>query len=101
MNIIRWIAGGILCLFGVYIVLYNYGALIVNVYNRKKGIDKCHSQQPIVGPASWILGCILIPVNLDIVIWLAWLVDPSTWVLGISLSASLKELREDKKNKKS
>ena len=48
MTISRIILAIVILLFAVYIVVMNWGCVIVSIRNRKRGIDRHHSTVPVV-----------------------------------------------------
>ena len=90
MIIFRAIISGILLLFAAYIVVMNWGCVIVSMRNKSKGIDRHHSTVPLVSfifagafayplfpftPKWWI---VIIPI-LDIANW--WIIIALPWLI--------------------
>jgi hypothetical protein len=80
-----WIVGVVLCLFGVYVACLNWIAIFFSIRNKRRGIAKSYSQGPLFGPLSGYLGLKALPIHKSPWVWLVLLLDPSTWVVAVSL----------------
>jgi hypothetical protein len=82
MKTIIFIIGLVLVISGLSIVMCNYAYLILNWINRRKGLDKFHSQIPLFGAVFLIVGIFFIPSNFNKYYSLILLlVDPGTLML--------------------
>ena len=86
-----WILGSVLFLFGAYVAVCNWAALFLNTRNKKRGILKRYSQGPVIGPVGMYLGLKAFPIEKPPWIWAVLLLDPSTWVVVVSLAFLIQE----------
>jgi hypothetical protein len=98
MIIFRYIIGILLACFGVYIIICNYIRQIRNYINKKKGIDKWSSPAPFLGPLCVTIGYAITPLAFKPIIFLAFIVDPDTAIIIISLPWFFRELFSSKKD---
>lgn len=93
LNIARWILGGAVILFGLYVAGFNWASIWINRSLQRKGIDRHVSMAPLVAPALILGGLAAIPAAK---FWYAWLlpfVDPSLTILIVSLPLLIREFR--------
>ncbi|MBT3311328.1 MAG: hypothetical protein HN737_02755 [Desulfobacterales bacterium] len=89
MDVIKYILGVFLILFGVYIIAANYACIIINKRNKKKGIDKHHSFSPVFGPLLFIIGLSFVELSITFWVIIVFLVDPGTWLILLGLPYAL------------
>ncbi len=61
MIVVRYILSSILLLAAVYIVVLNWGCVIVSIRNARRGIDRHHSTVPLVSFFLTIFGIVFFP----------------------------------------
>ena len=93
MEVLRYLFGGVLLLFGIFIVVSNYVRQISNFRNRKKD-GHWSSPAPILGPLFIIIGYSALPIDFSRWIFLAVILDPDTVITIIGLPHLIKALRE-------
>ena len=93
MEVLRYLFGGALLLFGIFVVVSNYVRQISNIRTRRKG-GKWSSPAPIVGPLFIIVGYAVLPVGFSNWIFLAVVLDPDTVITVIGLPSLIRALRE-------
>ena len=93
MEVLRFIFGGVLLLFGIFIVITNYVRQISNFRNRNKG-GHWSSPAPFVGPVFIIVGYAALPIEFSNWIFLAFILDPDTVVTVIGLPFLIKAFRD-------
>ncbi len=93
MEVLRDLFGGVLLLFGIFIVVSNYVRQISNFRNRKKD-GHWSSPAPILGPLFIIIGYSALPIEFSWWIFLAVILDPDTVITVIGLPHLIKALRE-------
>jgi hypothetical protein len=94
MEIVRWILGGTLLLFGLFVAGFNWASIFMNRNLQRKGIDRHVSMAPLGAPASLLLGLVVLPVAIPWYAWLLPFVDPSLATLIISLLLLIREFRD-------
>ena len=87
IEIIRYIAGGLIALFGAYVIISPILMLITNT-NRKGGF----SLIPLIGPAAFIGGVAVTPLPFSHWLWLAFLVDMNTLAIPAAATFWAKSL---------
>lgn len=92
-NLPLWVLGSVLCLLGLYVAGLNWAALVINIRNKRQGIAKRYSQGPVIGPLLGYLGLRTLPTQKSFWVWLVLLVDPSTWVVLVSLPYLFRQAR--------
>ncbi|CAN5888411.1 hypothetical protein BH11VER1_BH11VER1_00020 [soil metagenome] len=99
LQIVRWILSILLSGFAIYVAICNWVMIVFNIKNQIKKIDRHYSQGPILGPISGYAGLLIMPIHKTWWIWLLPLVDPSTWILLVSLPFLFRELASYSKTK--
>jgi hypothetical protein len=94
LEIVRWILGGALLLFGLYVAGFNWASLFINRKLQRMGIDRHVSMAPLGSPAPLLLGLVFLPVAIPWYAWLLPFVDPSLATLIISLPLLIREFRD-------
>lgn len=61
MTVVRYILSSIILLAAVYVVVVNWGCVIVSIRNARRGIDRHHSTVPLVSFFLTIFGILLFP----------------------------------------
>ena len=89
MEVLKYIFGVLLMLFGVYIIGANYACIIINKRNIKKGIDKHHSFSPLFGPILILIGLSFLKFNIGVWGIIVFIVDPGTWLILLGLPYAL------------
>lgn len=93
MELLRYLFGGALVLFGLFIIATNYARQISNFRNRKK--DRGWSSPvPILGPLAVIVGNFVLPIGFSNWVLLAAVLDPDTLILVKGLPSVIKAFRE-------
>ena len=69
----------------------NWIALFFSIKKKRSGIAKSCSQGPLFGPLSGYLGLKALPIHKSPWVWLVLLLDPSTWVVAVSLPYLFRE----------
>lgn len=82
---LRVIGSILLMLLAAYIVIMNWGCVIVSKRNKSKGIDKYHSTVPFVSFILASFAFVLYPFTPKGWIGIIPLVDISNWMLLIGL----------------
>ena len=90
-EILRWILGGVILLFGAHVVFCNWACFVLNARNRRNGVDRNYSQGPLVGAICILLGLSLLPVSKPVWLWAAALLDPSVWLLALLVPLAIGE----------
>ena len=93
MEALRFVLGGALLLFGVFIVATNYVRQLANFRAGKRG-GNGSSPAPFIGPLFIVVGYAALPVGFSGWIFLAFLVDPDTLITVLGLPALIRALRE-------
>ncbi len=94
MELLKYVFGGALLLFGLFIVLANYVRQVTNFRNRKKENGKWSSPAPFVGPIFVVVGYSALPFEYTPWLFLIFLLDPDTVITIIFLPYLIKGLRE-------
>ena len=68
MDIVRYIAGGLIALFGAYIMISTY----ITLFTKKEG---GMSFVPLIAPLAFVGGVAITPLPFSHWLWLAFLVD--------------------------
>jgi hypothetical protein len=89
MNLIQIIIATLLLLFGAYVAIMNWGCVIVNMMNKRKGIDRHHSTVPLITLVSTGLAYMIYPLHPKEWIGLIPLVDIGNWTLVIGLPIAI------------
>jgi len=76
-QITRYIIGGLLFLFAMWAVLFNWASIFINMRNQRKGIDRHVSMGPIVGGLLLPISLFIMPLGSTWHAWFFALVDPS------------------------
>ena len=61
MNVVKAIVGGLCLLAAFYVLIMNYGCVIVSLRNKRRGIDRHHSTVPFVSAIPAVLAAMLLP----------------------------------------
>jgi len=93
MDVLRYLLGGALLLFGIFVVITNYVRQISNIRNRKKD-GHWSSPAPFVGPLFVIVGYAALPIEFSNWILLVVVLDPDTVITVFGLPSFIKALRE-------
>jgi hypothetical protein len=93
LDIVRWVLGGALLLFGLYVAGFNWASIWINRSLQRKGIDRHVSMAPIVAPVLILGGLVVIPFAKYWYAWLLAFVDPSLAILIVSLPLLIREFR--------
>jgi len=100
-EIIRWIFGSILLLFGGYVSSFGIIRAVINFKNKKRGIDRHVSGMPIIGPLVFIGGWYITPLPWSGFVLLILILDFDTLLLPVGLVYLLyKETMNKKKEAK-
>lgn len=67
IEILRWVAGGLLLLLGGYISAFGVLRLFINARNQRRGVDRHVSGMPILGPLIFLAGWWISPLD-----WTNW-----------------------------
>lgn len=94
MELLKYLIGGSLHLFGLFIVFASYVRQITNYRNRNKEDAPYSSPAPIVGPLFIIVGYMALPFEFSNWIFLVILLDPDTLITLVGLPYLIKALRE-------
>lgn len=78
MNTIRLILATVILLFAAYIVVMNWGCVIVSLRNKRRGIDRHHSTAPLLSFFITIVAMVVYPWPWMIVVPL---LDIANWSL--------------------
>ena len=87
IEIITYIAGGLIALFGAFVIISPILMLITNT-NRKGGF----SLMPLIGPAAFIGGVAVTPLPFSHWLWLAFLVDMNSLAIPSAVTFWVKYL---------
>ena len=93
MEVLRYLIGGALLLFGVFVVITNYVRQISNFRNRKKD-GHWSSPAPVLGPLLIIVGYAALPIEFSNWVFLAVILDPDTVITVIGLPSFIKASRQ-------
>lgn len=93
LDTVRWILGGVLLLFGLYVAGFNWASIFINRNLQRKGVDRHVSMAPLAAPVSIALGLAALPITKSWFAWLLPLVDPSLAILIVSLPLLIREFR--------
>lgn len=93
MEVLRYLFGGALLLFGAFVVVTNYVRQISNI-RKSKISGRWSSPAPIVGPLFFIVGYAALPVEFSKWVFLVIVIDPDTVITVLALPALVKALRE-------
>ena len=85
MELLRYILDGLVAVLGLSAIVWNYVRQISNFQHKRQGKDGWDSPAPLAGPALVILGGWLLPLNFSWRMFIAFLVDPDTVIVLISL----------------
>ena len=85
MEIIRWIFGSILLLFGGYVSSFGIIRAVINFKNKKRGINRHISGMPIIGPLLFIGGWYITPLPWSWFVLLILILDVDTLLLPVGL----------------
>ena len=94
MELMKYIFGGALLLFGLFIVVTNYARQISNYRNSKKENGRQSSPAPLVGPLFIIIGYLILPFEFSGWIFLVIALDPDTVITILGIPHLIKALRE-------
>ena len=72
-------------MFGLYVACFNWAAIFISIRNERRGIAKRYSLAPAIGPVLGYVGLKALPIHLSPWVWLVLLLDPSTFVVVVSL----------------
>ncbi len=75
MDIVRYIAGGLIALFGAYIIVGTYITLFTKIFTKKEG---GMSLVPLIAPLAFVGGVAITPLPFSHWLWLAFFVDLNT-----------------------
>jgi hypothetical protein len=81
MNIARLILALMILLLAAYIVVMNWGCVIVSLRNKKRGIDRHHSMVPILSLILAALACLAYPAPEKMWLISVPLLDIANWSL--------------------
>ncbi len=89
MDIVRYIAGGLIALFGAYIMISTY----ITLFTKKEG---GMSFVPLIAPLAFVGGVAITPLPFSHWLWLAFLFDLNTIAIpGYAVSLFLPPPSED------
>jgi hypothetical protein len=88
-----WVLGSVLCLGGLYVAGANWAAIFLSLRNKRRGVNKRYSQGPVIGPLLGYFGLQALPLRKSPWIWLVLLIDPSTWIVVVSIPFLIREVR--------
>jgi hypothetical protein len=94
MELAKYILGGALLLFGLFIVVTNYARQISNFRSGKKENGRWSSPAPLVGPLFTIIGYLILPFEFSGWILLVIVLDPDTVITILGIPYLIKALRE-------
>ncbi len=78
MQLLTYLAGALLGLFGLFIIFASYSRQIINFRNRNNPDAGYSSPAPFVGPIFFIVGWSMLPFSGSMWILLVFLLDPDT-----------------------
>jgi hypothetical protein len=81
MTIPRLILSLALMLFAAFVVVMNWGCVIVSMRNKRRGIDRHHSTVPIISFVLVALASLIYPPPLEIWMIAVPLLDIANWQL--------------------
>lgn len=92
--IVRWVIGGAAVAFGCYVIAVQLGAVIAwclaRLWHRPYNI---RSFGILLGPLLVLIGAWVLPTNLlHRFVWLAWVLDPGTYLLILGLPNIMRAL---------
>jgi hypothetical protein len=89
LGLIVTVVGWSLLAAGLFFIVLNYGALVVNYLNRRRGIDRHHSFAPLLGGIFGASGLYFLSHGaLAFVIAVA---DPGVWVIALLPTTLLRQ----------
>jgi len=94
LELLRYVFGVALLLFGSFIILTNYARQISNYRNSKKENGRWSSPAPLIGPLFVIVGYSILPLEFSSWIFLVIVLDPDTVITILGLPHLIKALRE-------
>ena len=94
MEFLKYLIGGSLLLFGLFIIFASYVRQVANYRNRNKVDAPYSSPAPIVGPLFIIVGYMALPFEFSNWIFLVIFLDPDTLITLVGLPYLIKALRE-------
>ena len=93
METVRYLFGGCLVSFGVFVVITNYVRQVSNVRSRKND-GHWSSPAPFIGPLFILVGYAALPIEFSNWIFLVIVLDPDTVITIIGIPALISALRE-------
>ncbi len=99
MELLRYILGSLIALFGLCVITLNYVRQIKNFRHGRQGTGDWSSPAPLLGPCAVLLGSLVLPLHLGWWVLIAFLADPDTIIVLVSLPSLIGQFRRENSNR--